>query len=144
MTLSKPSLTFLYPLVQLTLYNTPFGVRELAPAFLSAGLAFPLCSPPTPKNILFKIYRLRNAIFVSPFFSNPCVIDGGYGGSHLKVLDHRLPISYSLSFHILAHSSAFFCTCENHNSFLFMELRTLRQKKQGVANPFLFFPHHLL
>ncbi len=40
----------------------------------------------------------------------------------------RYPIPYPLSFHILAHSLALFCTRAEFNSFLFTRFRTLRQK----------------
>ena len=38
--------------------------------------------------------------------------------------------SYPLSFHILEHSFALFCTYKNHNSFVSKRFRTLRQKTQ--------------
>jgi len=57
-------------------------------------------------------------------------------------LDHRSPIPYSLSFHILAHSLRFFWTRENHNSFLFIELRSLRPKTTGVR--YLLLPKRSL
>ncbi len=67
------------------------------------------CFTETTKNIPFRINHLGNAILVSLFYSNSCVIDGGMG-AHLKKLDRPFPIPYSLSFHIIAHSFALFCT----------------------------------
>src|SRR6266852_739380 len=43
--------------------------------------------------------------------------------------------TYPLSFHILAHSFALFCTQEKLKSFLFMPFRTLCQKHPGVGYP---------
>jgi len=44
-----------------------------------------------------------------------------------------LPIPYPLSFHILAHSFALFCTLQKLNSFLFKRFRTLCKKPPGVG-----------
>src|SRR5260370_294835 len=41
------------------------------------------------------------------------------------------PIPYPLSFHILAHSFAFFCTHQKLNPFLFKHFRTLYAKQGG-------------
>src|SRR5467141_242642 len=60
---------------------------------------------------------------------------GGGGGPNLQKLGHRFPIPYSLSFHVLAHSFAIFCTRKKIKSFLFMELHTLRQKTGVVYYP---------
>src|SRR5258708_34577969 len=57
------------------------------------------------------------------------------GGPNLQKLGHRFPIPYSLSFHVLAHSFAIFCTRKKIKSFLFMELHTLRQKAGGGVPP---------
>jgi hypothetical protein len=46
-----------------------------------------------------------------------------------------LPSLYLLSFQILPHSFAFFCTHANLNSFIFNRFRTLRQKPPGVGVP---------
>ena len=51
-----------------------------------------------------------------------------------------IPQIYPLSFHILAHSFALFCTHQKPNSFIFIQFRTLRTKtKLGGAGA----PHRL-
>jgi hypothetical protein len=63
------------------------------------------------------------------------------GRGHLPLSDpyHLFRTTYPLSFHILAHSFALFCTHEELNSFVFKRFRTLRQKtdRRGVAGPAL-------
>ena len=53
-------------------------------------------------------------------------------------LDYLFPILYPLSFHILAHSFALFCTHQKLNPFLFIRFHTLRQKtaQRGVPPRF--------
>src|SRR5260370_10042773 len=61
---------------------------------------------------------------------------GGGTGTTPQNLDHLFPIPYSLSFHILAHSFALFCTHAKLNSFIFKRFRTLCEKQPGVGYPF--------
>src|SRR5882762_3673757 len=58
---------------------------------------------------------------------------GGWRGSEPSETRSSLP--YPLSFHVLAHSFAIFCTRKKIKSFLFMELHTLRQKAGGGVPP---------
>src|SRR5713226_3834642 len=83
-----------------------------------------------------------------PFFSVTCAMpilqvlssddlasNGGCRGvPTLQKFDPLFPNPYSLSFHILAHSFAHFCTRAKLNSFLFMRFRTLCQKHPGVGD----------
>src|SRR5467141_725342 len=51
-----------------------------------------------------------------------------------RLFGATIPYFLSLS-PVFSNSCALFCTCENHNSFLFMGLRTLRPKKNRGGVP---------
>jgi hypothetical protein len=52
-------------------------------------------------------------------------------GEQSRGATHYLPLIQVLSFQLLAHSFAFFCTQQKLNSFAFMRFHTLCQKHRG-------------
>jgi hypothetical protein len=88
-----------------------------------------------------KYYKKKTYGFVKPFRCNTYKEHGGVGVlfPFWKNLS-GLATSNScfiqvLSFHIVAHSFAFFCICKKLNSFLFKRFRTLYVKTPGGGVP---------
>jgi hypothetical protein len=77
-----------------------------------------------------------------------------FGSAHLPSSSYRrkgrrrlqptsfLPIPYPLSFHILAHSFALFCTRQKLNSFVSNRFRTLCQKHPGWGHTLIQTAKH--
>ncbi len=95
--------------------------------------------PPLRKNHPFPFIHLRGTHFATLLFSNsymewrgctPLGVSSAYPLPLIPCLSRGKPRD-PLSFHILAHSSALFCTRANLNSFLFKRFRTLWQKHRG-------------
>src|SRR5712664_3291288 len=95
--------------------------------------------PPIRKNHPFPFIHLRGTHFATLLFSNsymgwrgctPLGVASAYPLPLIPCLSRGKPRD-PLSFHILAHSSALFCTRANLNSFLFKRFRTLWQKHRG-------------
>src|SRR5260370_15477306 len=85
-----------------------------------------------PLDIDLFFQSLAQCPFCKSFLLMVLHLRGGVGGClPLQKLDPLFPNPYSLSFHILAHSFAHFCTRAKLNSFLFMRFRTLCQKHPG-------------
>src|SRR6266700_4014965 len=63
------------------------------------------------------------------------------GRRRLRPTPPFLPIPYPLSFHILAHSFALFCTRQKPNSFVSNRFRTLCQKHRGGGTPLFKRPN---
>jgi len=59
-----------------------------------------------------------------------------FGTRQSAALMRTRRITQVLSFDILAHSPAFFCTCQKLNPFLFNRFRTLHQKTPRGGYPF--------
>src|SRR5260370_12922721 len=95
--------------------------------------------PPLRKNHPFPFIHLRGTHFATLLFSNsymewrgctPLGVSSAYPLPLIPCLSRGKPRD-PLSFHILAHSSALFCTRANLNSFLFKRFPTLSEKHPG-------------
>src|SRR5260370_26823813 len=95
--------------------------------------------PPLRKDHPFPFIHLRGTHFATLLFSNsymewrgctPLGVSSAYPLPLIPCSSRGKPRD-PLSFHILAHSSALFCTRAKLNSFLFNRFRTLWQKHRG-------------
>jgi hypothetical protein len=121
--------------------HLPRAARGSRQSFLPPRSDSHFGSHPTP--IPAKIVPFFSCTYVQPILQPLCFqIHACNGGCTPS--GSRVPIPCSLSpacpqgkprdplyFHILAHSSAFFCTRAKLNSFLFNRFRTLWQKHRG-------------
>src|SRR5713226_6989305 len=64
-----------------------------------------------------------------------CHTDSCRGVPTLRSLYPQFPNTYPLSFHMLVHSFALFCTQQKPNPHVFKRFRTLRQKTEAWGYP---------
>src|SRR6267378_1305726 len=101
--------------------------RQVFPSSNLCAVRLPHYPPKSfPLNLFADPHPLNRV--ASIFYKNV-----GGRGRHLRlsIPFHLSPMTYPLSFHILAHSFARFCTHQKLNSLVFNRLRTLCTKTGG-------------
>ncbi len=117
---------------------------ELSP---SSPPGHPSTRPVAKSCFLSRFFSIPSSLFQVPYPASPlfATLTKTAGNSHCgtqRPPDHwhhsLSPTPYPLSFHILAHSFALFCTQQKLKSFLFTRFRTLCQKTtRGGGTPLI-------